>query len=131
MKVKDSPVKKIDFNSENKENMPVSVESVTKPESTDLSKPITEIVKTGPEAPKVAPGIKPNETDEPILQENPHRFVLFPIKYHEIWQMVRAAAPKVEGLRTNKDNSTRKLRLHSGLPRRLTCHKTWFTGTTV
>ncbi|KAI9748809.1 MAG: Ribonucleotide-diphosphate reductase (RNR), small subunit [Lichina confinis] len=32
----------------------------------------------------VAPSIKPDESDEPLLQENPHRFVLFPIKYHEV-----------------------------------------------
>jgi len=38
------------------------------------------------EAPKVAPTIKELEADEPLLQENPHRFVLFPLKYHEIWQ---------------------------------------------
>lgn len=39
-----------------------------------------------PEAPKpsAAPGIKGDEADEPILQENPNRFVLFPIKYHEV-----------------------------------------------
>lgn len=39
----------------------------------------------------VAPSIKPDESDEPLLQENPHRFVLFPIKYHEIWQMYKKA----------------------------------------
>ena len=32
----------------------------------------------------VAPTIKGQESDEPLLQENPHRFVLFPIKYHEV-----------------------------------------------
>ncbi len=26
---------------------------------------------------------------EPILQENPHRFVLMPIKYNEIWEMYK------------------------------------------
>jgi ribonucleotide reductase beta subunit family protein with ferritin-like domain len=26
---------------------------------------------------------------EPILQENHQRFVLFPIKYHEIWEMYK------------------------------------------
>lgn len=31
------------------------------------------------------------EHDEPLLQENPNRFVLFPIKYHEIWQMYKKA----------------------------------------
>ncbi|KAJ1726961.1 Ribonucleotide-diphosphate reductase (RNR), small subunit, partial [Coemansia biformis] len=26
------------------------------------------------------------EADEPILRPNPDRFVMFPIKYHEIWE---------------------------------------------
>jgi ribonucleoside-diphosphate reductase subunit M2 len=29
--------------------------------------------------------------DEPILQSNPNRFVLFPIKYHDVWQMYKKA----------------------------------------
>lgn len=60
--------------------MPADVIPITVAPSDDLKKPITEIIKTSPEAPKVAPGLKADETDEPILQENPHRFVLFPIK---------------------------------------------------
>ncbi|KAL5598809.1 hypothetical protein BROUX41_003857 [Berkeleyomyces rouxiae] len=40
---------------------------------------------------KVPAGIKAFEADEPLLQENPNRFVLFPIKYHEIWQMYKKA----------------------------------------
>ncbi|CUS14959.1 unnamed protein product [Tuber aestivum] len=36
-------------------------------------------------------GTKAEEMDEPILTENKHRFVLFPIKYHEIWQMYKKA----------------------------------------
>lgn len=35
--------------------------------------------------------LKPEEADEPLLQENPNRFVVFPIKYHEIWQMYKKA----------------------------------------
>jgi len=35
--------------------------------------------------------IQPEELDEPLLQENKQRFVLFPIKYHEIWQMYKKA----------------------------------------
>lgn len=31
------------------------------------------------------------EQDEPLLMENKKRFVLFPIKYHEIWQMYKKA----------------------------------------
>lgn len=32
----------------------------------------------------VAPTLRPEEADEPLLRENPNRFVLFPIKYHEV-----------------------------------------------
>lgn len=34
--------------------------------------------------PSVASTIRKEEAHEPLLQENPHRFVLFPIKYHEV-----------------------------------------------
>ncbi|KAK6295045.1 ribonucleoside-diphosphate reductase subunit M2 [Coregonus clupeaformis] len=30
-------------------------------------------------------------TEEPLLKENPRRFVIFPIKYHDIWQMYKKA----------------------------------------
>lgn len=67
----DSPVKKLNFGG--KENAPAAVDvTADKP----VEKPV--------EAPKVAPGIKEMEASEPLLQENPHRFVLFPIKYHEV-----------------------------------------------
>ncbi|XP_028733529.1 ribonucleoside-diphosphate reductase subunit M2 isoform X2 [Peromyscus leucopus] len=33
----------------------------------------------------------PSVEDEPLLRENPHRFVIFPIKYHDIWQMYKKA----------------------------------------
>ena len=32
----------------------------------------------------VAPTLKVEEASEPILRENPNRFVLFPIKYNEV-----------------------------------------------
>jgi ribonucleoside-diphosphate reductase subunit M2 len=72
-----SPVKKPVFSEENKENVEVAV-------------PIKGIPVLGDEAeieekkPSVAATIKPEEADEPLLQENPNRFVLFPIKYHEV-----------------------------------------------
>jgi ribonucleoside-diphosphate reductase subunit M2 len=52
----------------------------------DNHKPAETVKKVEKEAakPAVAPTIKPEEIDEPILQENPQRFVLFPIKYHEV-----------------------------------------------
>lgn len=35
--------------------------------------------------------LKEQEKDEPLLIENTRRFVLFPIKYHEVWQMYKKA----------------------------------------
>jgi len=32
-----------------------------------------------------------DEETEPLLKENPKRFVLFPIQYHDIWQMYKKA----------------------------------------
>ena len=29
--------------------------------------------------------------DEPLLRENPRRFVIFPIQYHDIWKMYKQA----------------------------------------
>lgn len=31
------------------------------------------------------------EQAEPLLKENPRRFVIFPIQYHDIWQMYKKA----------------------------------------
>ncbi|KAI9788279.1 MAG: Ribonucleotide-diphosphate reductase (RNR), small subunit [Candelina submexicana] len=87
LKMGDSPAKKIDFAQVDKENMPEPVPVI---DDLALQKPSTETVKTI-EKVSVAPTIKPEEADEPLLQENPHRFVLFPIKYHEVWQMYKKA----------------------------------------
>lgn len=76
-----SPAKQLDFGASDKEN---------KPFDADLAKLEAEIDaehnanKKAAEAKKVAPTIKPEEADEPLLAENPQRFVLFPIKYHEV-----------------------------------------------
>lgn len=44
---------------------------------------------------EVPKGVKPlpsnNVQDEPLLRDNPHRFVIFPIQYHDIWQMYKKA----------------------------------------
>ncbi|KAH6680787.1 ribonucleotide reductase [Halenospora varia] len=85
----ESPVKKIDFNAAGKENMPFNADAPIV-DDIESKKPIVDEVKTE-KALVVAPTIKPEEADEPLLQENPQRFVLFPIKYHEIWQMYKKA----------------------------------------
>jgi ribonucleoside-diphosphate reductase subunit M2 len=90
LKVKDSPIKKLNFNAEDKENMPVAVEpveSLTQPESLLEKKPVEE-VQEQPKQEVVAKTPKELEKEEPLLQENHHRFVLFPLKYHEIVRAV-------------------------------------------
>ncbi|KAI9860730.1 MAG: Ribonucleotide-diphosphate reductase (RNR), small subunit [Trichoglossum hirsutum] len=81
LKMADSPVKKLSFDSTGKENMNVTSQDI---------EPVAEEPEVE-KKPVVAPTIKPEEADEPLLQENPHRFVLFPIKYHEVWQMYKKA----------------------------------------
>ena len=49
----------------------------------DLKKPQLDLVKPE-DKPSIASTIKAMEAEEPILKENPHRFVMFPIKYHEV-----------------------------------------------
>ncbi|XP_005937707.1 ribonucleoside-diphosphate reductase subunit M2 [Haplochromis burtoni] len=39
-------------------------------------------------APKVK---KSSQEEEPLLKDNPRRFVIFPIEYHDIWQMYKKA----------------------------------------
>ncbi|KAI1096404.1 small subunit of ribonucleotide reductase [Rostrohypoxylon terebratum] len=78
----ESPMKKLDFG---KENAPFDANTDAVADEIESQKAIaTKDVKVA-----VAETIKPEEADEPILQENPQRFVLFPIKYHEIWQMYK------------------------------------------
>ena len=81
LKMANSPAKKLDFDSVGKENVPLPQEPVTTNDM-DLKKPLLEPIME--EKPAVAPTIEDIEANEPILQENPHRFVLFPIKYHEV-----------------------------------------------
>lgn len=75
----DSPAKKLDFESAaDKENVfkpIVGIPDIV--EDDDAPKKIT-----------TAATIKEEEADEPLLQENPHRFVLFPIKYHDVSRRV-------------------------------------------
>ena len=80
-----SPAKKLSFEPVGKENVQHDTPVV---DELDLKKPHLEVIKKE-EKPSVAPTIKPSEADEPLLQENPHRFVLFPIKYHEVREFRR------------------------------------------
>ena len=84
LKMGDSPAKKLNFESVGKENVPTNAPAPIM-NDLDLKKPITEVFdEKKKDKAAVAPTIKSFEADEPLLQENPHRFVLFPIKYHEV-----------------------------------------------
>lgn len=51
--------------------------------------------------------LKAMEKDEPILQDNPNRFVMFPIKYNSIWQAYKKAEASfwtAEEIDLGKDN---------------------------
>ena len=89
----ESPVKKLDYGQADKENQPLDFSvAPPSPEATPLEEKslVAETKKIEP-APKsiVASKIKHDEADEPLLRENPQRFVLFPIKYHEVGLTMR------------------------------------------
>ncbi|KAF1829699.1 hypothetical protein BDW02DRAFT_573733 [Decorospora gaudefroyi] len=81
LKMTDSPAKKLDFASADKENVFKPIVGI--PDDFDDD--------TAEVKPTVAPTIRAEEAHEPLLQENPGRFVLFPIKYHDVWQMYKKA----------------------------------------
>lgn len=83
----DSPAKMLNLDLAGKENVSMRATVI---DDSGIRKPISNTVNVDekilekPLAVTVAPGIKPEEANEPLLQENPNRFVLFPIKYHEV-----------------------------------------------
>ncbi|KAL9533617.1 Ribonucleoside-diphosphate reductase small chain [Sphaerulina musiva] len=85
----ESPVKKVQFSEADKENREAQYASdqvavPVKGIPDDLPEPIAKKVE--------AETIKEDDEEvEPLLAENPQRFVLFPIKYHEIWNMYKKA----------------------------------------
>lgn len=84
-----SPVKKLDLGLANKENDFQDPAIASLAQDLDTKHAATkEVVKT-PEEPARSGGLLEDEQDEPILRENPQRFVMFPIQYHEIWQMYK------------------------------------------
>lgn len=80
----ESPVKKVQFSEADKENREAQYASdqvavPVKGIPDDLPEPIAKKVE--------AETIKEDDEEvEPLLAENPQRFVLFPIKYHEVGQ---------------------------------------------
>jgi len=79
----DSPVKKLDFSIANKENYSIAVPIAGIPDLPQSEEKIADTISA-------APTIKPEEAIEPLLQENPQRFVLFPIQNHEVSNILNA-----------------------------------------
>jgi ribonucleoside-diphosphate reductase subunit M2 len=74
----DIQVKKIESNLYNPANLK------------ELSKNLLEVPSTRPEnTGNECKQLADLREDEPLLRENPSRFVLFPIKYKDIWDMYK------------------------------------------
>lgn len=79
----DSPVKKLDLGLANKENDFQDPAIASLAQDLDTKHATKDVVKAPEEAARNG-GLLDNEQDEPILRENPQRFVMFPIQYHEV-----------------------------------------------
>jgi ribonucleoside-diphosphate reductase subunit M2 len=78
--VASSPAKKIDFTAAvATNNGPIKAKPLVGLPDLKKAKDAVEEAKSS-----VAPTLHPEEALEPLLRENPNRFVLFPIKYHEV-----------------------------------------------
>jgi hypothetical protein len=132
----ESPMKKLDFNPADKENNPDAAVATLTEEVDTTIKPVIEEVKRVEEKTETTVE-KIDESDEPLLRENPGRFVLFPIKYHEVcdasnrvkWSTRDFTASLTWRHRSGK--CTRRPRPRSGLLRRLICLRIFMIGTTV
>lgn len=79
-----SPLKRLTL--ADKENTPPTLSSAR----VLASKAARRIFQDSAELESKAP-TKPSIEEEPLLRENPRRFVVFPIEYHDIWQMYKKA----------------------------------------
>jgi hypothetical protein len=102
----ETPVKKLNFTESDKENKPFDADLSTLEAQMDakhtekiiMSKP-TEAPQQQKEADKTVAIVNSVE-DEPLLRENPNRFVLFPIQYHEVCDASQHFTRKVARLLT-------------------------------
>lgn len=93
-------MKKASINDENAENRHMKVME-TKKQAKDVGKKIlgdvqNKILSLSPKKLKSKMIEKPKKPKfdiekEPLLRENPRRFVIFPIEYHDIWKMYKKA----------------------------------------
>lgn len=94
----ESPVKKLDLGTANKENDFQDPAVATLAQDLDAKHAATKEIIKAPEEPAKIPDLRGDELEEPILKENPHRFVLFPIQYHEVRDVLRPPPPRSNAL---------------------------------
>ena len=127
----DSPAKKLDFVTTDKENLPFDATVPTIDDVVEVTDIQSQKVDVERKPLTIAETIKEMEADEPLLQPNPNRFVLFPLKYHEV-SRVDALNEKYNGSADTFDRSgkcIRRLKPLSGQLKRLTCPRIYTTGT--
>ncbi|ORX95228.1 ribonucleoside-diphosphate reductase small chain [Basidiobolus meristosporus CBS 931.73] len=67
----------------------------TENSATHTSEPSVEDVKSKAKNLEAAEIAEDTDEVEPLLKPNPRRFVLFPIKYHDVWQMYKKAEASI------------------------------------
>ena len=85
----ESPIKKLSFAASNKENAPLDADLASLEAQMDAKH-----AEKKQETPVQHQEEKQELMEEPLLKENPQRFVLFPIKYHEVSRRRVPHAPR-------------------------------------
>ncbi|KAK3611992.1 hypothetical protein CHS0354_011652 [Potamilus streckersoni] len=87
-------VVKLKLNDENQapysENMGRRPKVLGESQKQNILNSMPQMINTEP-ARKEIEAKRVEKEDEPLLRDNPQRFVIFPIKYHDIWQMYKKA----------------------------------------
>lgn len=65
---------------------------------------------------------------EPLLKDNPRRFVIFPIQYPDIWQMYKKVRSVLFDISDSLMTNIFRQRHLSGRQRKLIFPRTWQTG---
>ena len=81
-------------------NLHLSEDKENSTAGSSIKSPLKTIVKTPIKKPsaissKVSQELKALEVDEPLLKENPRRFVILPIQYDAIWKMYKKAEASI------------------------------------
>ena len=76
--------------------------------SSAIIEPVSTLSKSGKEKKITSPKSKPMASPEPLLQDNPDRYVMFPIQDNDIWKMYKKQEDcfwRVEEIDFSKDQA--------------------------